>query len=1186
MTDTIQRPAKRIALFLLALLLFLFPGMGLVTASQAGILPIKRAYIQMTVDTASWELLAGVVSTEAAALGGNQAESNRIGQTLLLALANTTKPSEVAGRVSASQKREGSNATTNLVMCFPGVMSVSGWNDDSTNTDTARAQLVRNSLIYDLNTAFKWVYGDAGGRYNPSGSSADDRLTNYASDMSSFLGAIPSGTFSGVSATVRIATDADMGETKYPDEVTTASDYVVITKDGESRIFQYRMKKGYVSGYSELGLPRIFSFEDAEYIHWGQMAVEAFVNYGSDEKLQVTAANVYESTPGALESAFAGLIGNIANGIANSLGLWNFDELIFNSGLRGTLNFVGGVFPNNWQPVIWGFFFISEVAAIAILLYAIIYNVGRKVMSTIDPVARASAIEQIKYLFIVAFILGLLPIGLPLLINVSSELTGIFHDMLGGKTATDRFKVLASNSGGLTSVLTYLIYLCALVYFNIFYMFRALTVALLIALGPIFVSLMALNENKRSLAVIWFKEFCANLFVQPLQAVMLSFILLVPASGRNIESIIMAYIMIPLTNMIRQLFFGSSGGLADQIAQKGKQEGKRVGSLAFGIGAGAVGGGIAAGTSAIMSKKKDGKDSQDGEKSGNDGSGGGSEQKDDSVAKSVMKGTARGAMDGAGRSMGSSGGSGDTGTSQPDTGVPPQNGGASDQNVSPGEASAASEMSDRARTSMSAGEQSNTAAQASDRGSSPADAAGGATTNTGGAPAGGDGNDVSDAAKGGGRPIAGAAMFAGAVALGMAGGGLDQFNKRVFGIMPGHHGGMITQLSRKVGTGAGNMTRYGTTSPPEPQNENSQNTDVEGTQENGMTNPAFRNIPGYHPDTPDGGYSEAMETEGRYDNPDGTSVYSRGFAERNQAPDGSYRYTIDPASNPDNPHMMRDAGIKNIHKAGTGQTAVSYDMNNLGKADQNRLMQMMNMWNNGSSQEHSIMAQAGIADIQPVTKMVNGQEQTVGATVTYKDDAVQKNFGINTKPASTGGKGIEVSTSGTAAPAIVPDVASYMNSTQASVSAVQGSMEQVASSTATFTQNGSGGVDITCQDANEFVAIEAMANAPISLTPQPTAQGYTATVSQETFNEAFSVESTTATQAVRAAAVEYTAPPAPPPQSTPAPHGNRPPRGSGRPRPAPNPAPNSGPVPAPSPGPTPRPYNPRPNNGRGRNGGT
>ena len=129
MNDTIRRPTKRIALFLLALILFagsLFPGAGFVSASQAGILPIKRAYIQMTVDTASWDLLAGVVSTEAAALGGNQAESNRIGQSLLSELANATKPSEVAGKVSSSQKKEGSNATTNLVMCFPGVMSFSG----------------------------------------------------------------------------------------------------------------------------------------------------------------------------------------------------------------------------------------------------------------------------------------------------------------------------------------------------------------------------------------------------------------------------------------------------------------------------------------------------------------------------------------------------------------------------------------------------------------------------------------------------------------------------------------------------------------------------------------------------------------------------------------------------------------------------------------------------------------------------------------------------------------------------------------------------------------------------------------------------------------------------------------------------------------------------------------------------
>lgn len=77
------------------------------------------------------------------------------------------------------------------------------------------------------------------------------------------------------------------------------------------------------------------------------------------------------------------------------------------------------------------------------------------------------------------------------------------------------------------AVLTYLLYLGALLYFNVFYVFRSLAIGLMIILAPIFIAMMALSESKRELAMAWFKEFCANLFIQPLQALMLSFILLV-----------------------------------------------------------------------------------------------------------------------------------------------------------------------------------------------------------------------------------------------------------------------------------------------------------------------------------------------------------------------------------------------------------------------------------------------------------------------------------------------------------------------------------------------------------------------------------------------------------------------------------------------------------------------------------
>lgn len=111
----------------------------------------------------------------------------------------------------------------------------------------------------------------------------------------------------------------------------------------------------------------------------------------------------------------------------------------------------------------------------------------------------------------------------------------------------------------------------------------------MIVLMPIFIAMMAISENKRRQTLDFFREFCANLFIQPLQALMLSFILLVPDSGRNIDSIVMAYVMIPLTNLLRQMFFGNSGGMGlSQVGSEGQRAGRGLMMLGAGLTAGAL----------------------------------------------------------------------------------------------------------------------------------------------------------------------------------------------------------------------------------------------------------------------------------------------------------------------------------------------------------------------------------------------------------------------------------------------------------------------------------------------------------------------------------------------------------------------------------------------------------------------
>ena len=1111
MSQSIQQGFKRVLVFLLALMLFiggLMPS-GLVTPAHAGILPIKRTYIQTTIDTSSWEILAGVVTWEAG-VGGNQAESKRIGATLLDKLAGSNTPSEVADKVSAAQKKEGDNTVKNLVLCFPGKMSFSGWNDNSTSSDTSRAQLIRNSLIYDLNAAFKFVYGE-NGVYKPAGDTMDAKIQQYSDDMKAFLSNVPSGSVNG--ASISQASSSGINGITFPDDVTTADDYIKIEKNSETRYFQYRMVKGYVdirNASSKLGLGTTSSGDDASYIHWGQLAVEAFVNFGSEESLQVTAADVYDSKPGSIEKAVAGLLASIADWIANALGLWNFDEIIFNAGIRGTSSYIGGVFPAGWQPVIWAFFFVAEVVAIGMLLYAIIYNVGRKVMATMDPVARANAIEQIKYLFIVAIILSLLPFALPLMIDLSAQITGVFHDALGGRTATERFSDLAVNSGTIGGVLTYLIYLGALLYFNVFYMFRSLMVAMLMVLSPIFVSLMALNENKRHLTVMWFKEFAANLFTQPIQAIMLSFILLIPLSGRRIESIILAYVMIPVTNGLRQQFFGSAGGMADAIGQKGQRAGGRTLMTMGGLGLSALRGGLAAGMSAADKDKDGDKEKQESDdRSGNGNPGGATNTTTNTQTRPA--GQAGGpAGDANPGKTGEAGGAGRSETPKETSG-----GGANGERVSPGASTTkTSTIADQAKAGMDSGADAgtnNSADPAADTEANPSMTSTHApqtetssdesqTQNASGE------QTTSASGNTGQHRLRGGAKVAGAVALGALGGGMDYMGKRFFGMAPGKDGGLVTQLSQKLGASGGKDWR-------------GQPTSSETPSETSTDNSTYN---AYDPTAPDGGYAQAMAHESSYDDPDSTSPFAKGIGNQTKVGNGA-SYTFGPKE-------MEKAGVRGIHKAGQGQSMVSYDMANLGAADQNRMMQMVNMWENGSAEERMAMEAAGIADVQPVSKMVGGQEQVTGANVVYNNDTAKQNLGIDTAPASEGGKGYGVTTSGTQAPAIVPDMVSYMNTPQAAASVATKQLSDAGMSVSM----GQGSVSISSSGADSMESMWlntddtqfALVNEHAKMNPDG---GFTANIPIQEFTQVFNappiVPASPATQGARMAAQNMTAQP-------------------------------------------------------------
>lgn len=617
-----KKHMSRIFQLLLALTLTLTSG-GFVTAFAA----YDVATIQVTVDDTNWEIVAGVVSESVSnnnEANGNVKEVVRIGKSALNSLAgNDGDPSVGAGLLanlnvaSESEGYESDSTDKNLVLTFPGRTNtgVFSTHSSSNSHDTARANLVRDVLVYDLNAAYSLVYEGA----------RPDSIEDYRDKMVALLKAVSSaGTVNGYF--FKIATTSDIS--KYDDKSMLASDYVVISKPAAGRggadvseVFAYRIPKGYIvinnaNRDFDASLDTLSTGEDAVYITWGEFAYEAFATYILDEKFGMNSSDVFAGVPGALETMIVGFVGNTINSLVGILGLVNLDELILNAGVRGGNGWIGGVFPASWETLIWTFFYIFTIIAFIVLSFAVVKGIYQKAMSTVNPIVRSSFMEYLKNMAISVFVLLLLPIIFRIMISTSATLTEIFSSALDGVSATDRFTAMATQSGTFGGLVVQLVYLAALIYFNFIYYLRSLLIAAMMILSPLFIMAYCMGSTGQGIAKEWVKVTVSTLFLQPIHAFVMMLILLLPLQGSRFQTIIAVYSLIPLTNMIRDVAFKGVGSL--HVAAKNGQSSTVSHMSAIGLGAasGAIGGVIGGISGAAAGR---GKSSGGGEAGGESG---------------------------------------------------------------------------------------------------------------------------------------------------------------------------------------------------------------------------------------------------------------------------------------------------------------------------------------------------------------------------------------------------------------------------------------------------------------------------------------------------------------------------------------------------------------------------------------
>ena len=558
-----RRMRKRIA-WLLAGIVFL----ELLLPACPAFAAETETYLQCSIHPARFELLSAVIQNEVG-LTSLPLETRRVDRKILKKLAEGSDslhaPVEalktLQGHVEKRDLKENGLLSAGTEKDCYRVLSFPGSRTASDPADYERALFVNQALLFDFNQAFSLYL--------------EEHQIRKTAEPEDFLKAVIDF----------------LGYTQRHAQKTVDSEgksYLSMKAGGVTYRFCWRVEKGYLQ--KKPGLHSTKADRDAAYINWGMLCYEAFQNYALEGDEGVLSENVYSGAPNQLERVFTGVLSGLLSGIRSFFGLWSTDELLFLKGYRES-GYVGGIFPKNWEPSVWAVFFLAEVFSALFLFVGFAENILKKAASTMNFSMRMAWMDQVRDLMITAILLSLLPFFLRLLISSSAALTDAVTALIprdaAGEPMEIRDLVSGLSAGGktLSGVIIQFLYFGIEVYFNFFYAVRALSVAVLVMISPVMISFLALGSRKQQTTLYWAKELFAHVLIQPLQAFLMVLILILPHSAHGFDNFIALYAMIPLTAVLRGLFFGPGGSWAEQTVQKARS--RFTGALAGGVTAAA-----------------------------------------------------------------------------------------------------------------------------------------------------------------------------------------------------------------------------------------------------------------------------------------------------------------------------------------------------------------------------------------------------------------------------------------------------------------------------------------------------------------------------------------------------------------------------------------------------------------------
>lgn len=463
-----------------------------------------------------------------------------------------------------------------LTWTFPGFGGVVDAEDyNATQTDLDRAQWVSDTLVHDFNGAISMVHGAVQEYGNGD---LDNMSPNQFANMIRIIA--NAGYTASKGGTGKINYHGVTFEVKKDTKVkpvtgVSKNAYVTLKLVDAKKDFPSNLKKtfiqyvpkGYRDGqalHNSLGetfKEIVEEKKDPKTLNWKMIVLQSNSNWSANN---VTYTNVGSITSmNKLEQAVTDALSNTLTWLRETLGLYSASDLIMNGGTRGTDTYYKGIMPKIWMDSAAILHWISYALAWMLIIGAIVKLLVQRNLAAINPSERVDMINGIKNLMIVGFALSIFDVAFASLAEMNHMIVNLLANSSSGVT---NFGSPPVSSGMLASIIVGLVFFCLDVYFNFFYIARALMVAILYAVGPLYVAAIAFGEKYRQIFGNYVKEMIGNIFVQSFQAILVVFFVGLSIMGnlRTIETLVLLFCFIPMTRFFKESI-GASSSASDAM---------------------------------------------------------------------------------------------------------------------------------------------------------------------------------------------------------------------------------------------------------------------------------------------------------------------------------------------------------------------------------------------------------------------------------------------------------------------------------------------------------------------------------------------------------------------------------------------------------------------------------------------